>query len=300
MRKKYKDIICWIIVFVFLFSSVPTLIFADEQKADTVFLNGNIYTVDAKFSKATALAIKGDRLIYVGSDEEAKKYVGKDTKVVDLDGKTVIPGIIEGHMHFPGYGEKLLQIDAFWKAKEDILAAVKADADRLPDGEWIVGRGWNQEVWPGSQFPTKEELDAVAPNNPVALTRTCGHALWANSLAFKIGEITKDTKDPVGGEILRDKDGNPTGILTDTAMEMVRGKVPVYSEERKKEAYIKGQEDLFSFGITSVMDAGSGFTTIKYLKDLYEEKKLDIRLYVMVSSGEDAEAYYKIGPEVGL
>lgn len=290
-----------IILVAFLTTIFPMQAFAMETAAaDSVYLNGNIYTVDEIFSKAEAIAIKGQYLLHVGSNESVKKFIGSNTKVVDLKGKTVIPGIIEGHMHFPGEGQKLLQLDAFWKPKDEILALVKAEADRLPDGEWIIGRGWNQEVWENPEFPTKEDLDAVSPNNPVALVRTCGHATWANSMALKIAGITNDTPNPQGGEILRDAKGEATGVLTDTAATAVRSKIPEFNEERQKEALLLAQEELFSYGITSSMDAGSGLTTIGYMKDLYEKGDLKIRVYMMVNTGESAKEYYKRGPEIGL
>lgn len=268
--------------------------------ADIVYLNGNIYTVDSDFSKAAAIAVKGQNLICVGSTNDVEKLIGRETKVFDLKGRTVIPGLIEGHMHFQSLGESLLQIDAFWKPKADILSAVKAEAERLADGEWIIGRGWNQDAWPGSQFPSKEDLDAVAPNNPVALFRTCYHALWVNSKALEMGGITKDIPNPLGGEIIKDKDGNMLGVLTDTAMETVADKIPEYSEARKKEAYLKAQEELLSYGFTTILDAGSDSKTFQYIKDVYEEKKLNIRIYGMVCSGESAEEYYRLGPQIGL
>lgn len=268
--------------------------------ADKVYLNGNIYTVDSDFSKAEALAVKGQRLIYAGSKEGAEKLVGERTEVFDLKGNTVIPGLIEGHMHFYGLGEALLQIDAFWKPKSDILAAVKAEADKRPDGEWILGRGWNQEVWPGAQFPSKDELDMVAPNNPVALSRACGHAVWVNSRAIEMAGITKETPDPVGGEILKDINGNVLGVLTDTAMGLVWDMIPEYSEARKKEACLAAQKELLSYGFTTILDAGSEYTTFKYIKGLYEEGKLDIRIYGLVNSGDSAREYYKLGPQLGL
>lgn len=166
---------------------------ASAETADSVYRNGNIYTVDEDFSTASAIAIKGDRLIYVGDEAGVEAYIGPGTKVVDLGGKTVIPGLIEGHMHINGLGESLLQIDAFWKPKEDILAAVAAEVAKAEPGEWIRGRGWLNSVWEDSAYPTKEELDAVAPNNPVFLTRADGHMCWVNSMAFELAGITKDT-----------------------------------------------------------------------------------------------------------
>jgi hypothetical protein len=278
----------------------PVQVFADDVIADTVYVNGNIYTVDEDFSKAQAIAIKGQYIIGVGSNEDVKRFVGETTKVIDLQGKTVIPGLIEGHMHYPGEGQKLLQLDLFWKPKDVILAAVKAEADRLPDGEWITGGGWNQEVWDIPEFPSKEDLNEVAPNNPVALRRTCGHATWVNSLALEIGGITKDTPNPQGGEILKNENGEPLGILTDTAAGFVTSKIPPLTAERKKEALLLAQDELFSYGLTTSLDAGSSVEDIQQMKELFESGDLKIRLYVMVDSGPDAEVYYEKGPEIGL
>jgi len=292
--------VIFILLVAMLTTVFPIQVLAEELIADTVYLNGNIYTVDENFSKAEALAIKGQHIVGVGTNEEVNNFIGTTTQVIDLEGKTVIPGLIEGHMHYPGEGQKLIKLDVFWEPKDEILAAVKSEADRLPDGEWITGSGWNQEVWDVPEFPTKEDLDSVAPNNPVALVRTCGHATWVNSLALEIGGVNKDTPNPQGGEILKDEIGELTGILTDTAASIVRGKIPVLSEERQKEALLLAQDELFSYGLTSSMDAGSGLEDIKYMKDLYASGDLKIRLYVMVDSGESAKAYYEIGPEVGL
>jgi len=297
MRNKKVIFILLIAMFTTLF---PVQVFADDVIADTVYVNGNIYTVDEDFSKAQAIAIKGQYIIGVGSNEDVKRFVGETTKVIDLQGKTVIPGLIEGHMHYPGEGQKLLQLDLFWKPKDVILAAVKAEADRLPDGEWITGGGWNQEVWDIPEFPSKEDLNEVAPNNPVALRRTCGHATWVNSLALEIGGITKDTPNPQGGEILKNENGEPLGILTDTAAGFVTSKIPPLTAERKKEALLLAQDELFSYGLTTSLDAGSSVEDIQQMKELFESGDLKIRLYVMVDSGPDAEVYYEKGPEIGL
>ncbi len=297
MKKKLSFIMA-LVLCVNLFCSVVGAAQA-VTPADSVYLNGNIYTMQSKDFSASAMAISGQKLVYVGDDEGVQPYIGDNTKVYDLEGQTVIPGIGEAHLHFSGIGTALLAIDAFWKPKEDILAAVKAEADRLPDGEWITGRGWNQEVWPDGQFPTKEELDAVAPNNPVFLVRTCGHATWANSMAIELAGITKDTPDPVGGEILRKPNGELWGIFTDTAATPIRSLMPPYSNERLEEALLLAQEQLLSYGITSAMDAGTSINNINLIKKMYEEGKLKLRMYEYVSSDE-AEEYFKIGPEIDL
>lgn len=277
-----------------------------QKSAESVYLNGNIYTVNNKFSKASAIVIKDQKLIYVGNDEKAKTYVGPDTEVVDLEEKTVIPGLNDGHLHYPSIGIGLTEIDAFNKPKKEILKLVEDEASKLEPGEWILGRGWNHELWPNEKFPTKEELDAVSPNNPVVLDRVDGHSSWVNSKALEIGGITKDTPNPQGGEIFRNEKGEATGMLIDTAREPVTSKIPPYSTDRVEEGLLKAQNKLFSLGLTSATDAGSPLKDIKAMKNLYKKGELKVRLNVMVASGTGGETgksldyYYKRGPEIGL
>jgi len=281
---------------------IPSLLAAEEDFADSVYYNGKIYTVDDDFSIVSALAVKGDKFIFVGSDEDAQKYIGENTNLIDLEGKTVIPGLIDAHLHYSGIGTSLLQIDAFWKSKEDILNDV-ADAYKTSEpGEWIIGRGWNQAVWEPAVFPTKAELDEVAPDIPVLLTRVCGHATWGNSKALEIAGITRDTPDPIGGEIIRDEDGEPTGVFTDTASGLVSQHIPDWTERQIIEAMELAQEHLFSYGITGARDAGSGLDTINLMMDLYSSGDIKIRIYQMCSAGRTAEHFYKLPEEerVGL
>lgn len=261
----------------------PVLAAAPEGPADAVYVNGNIYTVDKDFSKASILAVKDRKIVYAGNDKDMLSQLkGPKTQTVDLGGKTVIPGVIEGHMHFLRYGERKSMIDIFWKPKEEILEKVAAEAKKLKPGEWVVSRGWNHEVWPDKKWPSKEDLDKVAPNNPVVLTRADNHSVWANSLALKEAGITKDTPDPQGGEILKNEKGEVLGILTDTAMPFVLSKVPPMSEERRHDAYLKAQEDLLAYGITSIMDAGESIENLEILKKAYEKGEMKIRSYEML------------------
>ncbi len=296
MRKGFGRLTAMLLALVMLVSLFPTLALAAEPvAADSVYRNGNIYTVDEAFSTATALAIKGDRLIYVGGEAGVDAFIGPNTKVTDLGGKTVIPGLIESHMHINGLGESLLIIDAFWKPKDVILEAVKAEAEKAEPGAWIQGRGWMNTVWENTDYPTKEELDAVAPNNPVYLTRADGHMCWVNSKAFELAGITKDTPDPQGGEYLKTEDGELLGCVTDTAMYPISGLIPGFSIEQKREALLLAQEQLFSYGLTSAMNAG---TSVEYLnevyKPLYENGSLKLRSYLLISlsSLESPEAEY--------
>lgn len=281
-KRNFQHLLAWLVVFVFILSTFPAPTLAANEIADSIYINGNIYTMDPDQPNATAIAVKGQMIISVGDDQKVKEYMGNNTKLVDLKGKTVIPGLIEGHMHLPMLGENLLKIDAFWKPKAEIIAAVKEEAAKVKPGEWITGFGWNNVIWDDKSYPTKEELDAVAPNNPVVLERTDGHMIWVNSMALSLAGITKESKDPQGGEILRDASGNPMGCLTDTAGEPVQKIIPILSEEREKEAIVKAQSQLLSYGLTSIMDAGSTMDVINLYKELYEENKLSIRLYSLI------------------
>jgi predicted amidohydrolase YtcJ len=276
--------------------------------ADAVYHNGTIHTVNGAFETAQALAVREGVFIYAGDNETALALAGEGTKVVDLEGKTVIPGIVEAHLHYPLLGQMLLQVQAHWKPKEEILAAVEAAYPvARENGEWIVGRGWNQEVWEGQLFPIKEELDAVALDVPVVLRRTCGHAAWVNSKALEMGGITRETPDPQGGEIIKDAQGEPTGVLIDTAMNLVTNLIPPFTEEQHRRALLAAQEELLGYGITTAHDLGSSMEMIGRMEKLYESGDLKIRLYVMGSSGgygqsaEDAyNAFYEVGPRIGL
>lgn len=297
-RKHFRVFTASLLTLIMLFSMVPAM--AAEEAADSVYRNGNIYTVDEAFSTATALAIKGDRLLYVGDEAGVEAYIGANTKVVDLGGKTVLPGLVEGHMHVTGLGSSLMNLDCFWMPKQTILDQVKAAAEKAEPGEWIQGRGWMNTVWEDTSYPTKEELDAVAPNNPVFLTRACGHMGWANSMALEMAGITKDTPNPQGGEYLKTEDGELLGCMTDTAKSPISRLIPELTLEQQKEALLKAQDQLFSYGLTSAMDAGNSIGVYQNVfGPLYESGQLKLRVHGMISlastEGESAE-YVKSHP----
>lgn len=172
----YTSILIFLLPVLLLISGISTSL-AKQQIATLVIKNANIYTVDAAFSKSAAIAVNGQYLVYVGNNAGVEPCIGKDTEVLDLGGRTILPGIIEGHMHLPMLGEILLNIDCYWKPKQAILDAVAARIREVPPGEWIQGFGWNNEVWKNKNYPTKAELDQIAPENPVVLTRTDGHMI---------------------------------------------------------------------------------------------------------------------------
>jgi len=274
---------------------------------DLIIYNGIIHTVDSLNSSVEAVAIKDDKIIETGNYLDIKNLIGKKTKTIDLDGKTMIPGLIEGHGHIMGVGYNQLNLDLLHTSSfEEIVAIVKEKANIVPEGTWILGRGWHQDKWTSTPeklikgFPTHDKLSKAIPNHPVYLRHASGHASLANNKAMEIFKVNKNTKDPDGGEIFRDISGNPTGIFNETA----QGKIipPSYSFDEQIKALKLANRHAIENGITSFHDAGSDFNDIKAYKTLSENNELDIRLYVMLNGRNDSllQYYYKNGPEIGL
>jgi len=267
------------------------------EPADLVLRGGKVVTMDRAKPKAEALAVRGDVIVAVGTDKEIQPYIGKSTQVIDLTGKLALPGLIEGHGHFTAIGQARMNLNLMdarnW---DEIVAMVSQAARKAQPGEWILGRGWHQEKWDKAPsenvegFPTHASLSKVSSNNPVYLTHASGHAAFANAKAMELAGIDRNTANPPGGEILKDAQGNPIGVLRETASGLIaralaaararRSPAQVEAEARK-EIELAAQECL-SKGITSFQDAGSSFATIDLLKKLVEEGKLGLRLWVMI------------------
>lgn len=270
------------------------------KSADLVLMNGKIVTMDETKPEAQALAAKGDVIIAVGSDEEIKPFISPATKVIDLNGKLAVPGLIDGHGHFMSLGQSKMRLD-LTKVKnwDEIVAMVAAAVKKAKPGEWILGRGWHQEKWDKVPEPNIEglpfhfELSKVSPNNPVFLTHASGHAGYANAKAMELAGITKETPDPEGGEIVRDGEGNPIGAFREEAQGLVTSAMQDYWHDRTAEQKKTDQEQAFelavqeclSKGITSFHDASSSFETIDFFKQMVNERKMGVRLYVMISEG---------------
>jgi len=263
--------------------------------ADLVFTNGNIYTVNDKQAHAEAVAVKGGRIVFVGSNAAAKQYQGSNTRVVDLHGATVVPGMTDAHYHFIGVGQREMNLNLEGITNlQDFLAKVKTRVDQAKPGEWVTGRGWIETFWTPPVFPTRWDLDKISPNNPVFLTRADGHGAVVNSAALKIGNITKETKDPFGGQIVRDREsGEPTGMLLDNA----QGFVPRPSEGNTEQAIILANHRSVMLGWTQVQDPGGSYRDVDLYKKLYGEGKLKIRVYKAVyGPGAEAQRLLKEGP----
>ena len=258
---------------------------AAAEPADVILLNGTVYTVDSEFAVAEAVAVRGNRIAAVGSTEEMRALVGPATLLIDLDGRTVIPGLVDAHVHLFGYAASLDRLDLVGTGSADEIAEmVAARAREVGPGAWILGRGWDQNDWPEQRFPTHEILDSAAPDNPVLLGRIDGHANWANAAAMEIGGVTRETDDPDGGEIIRDAEGNPTGVFIDAAEGLVGRHVPPMPRERLKVLLARAVRNCLAVGLVGVHDMGGGPANIALARELIDEGNFPFRLYFNLSS----------------
>jgi predicted amidohydrolase YtcJ len=271
---------------------------ACAQVADLVVQNATVYTVDKTQPAANSLAVKDGKFIAVGGD--MKKHIGPATRVIDAKGAAVIPGLTDAHVHLRALGDMLETFDLrFVKTREEVAQIVKRAADKLPPGEWVRGRNWDQTNW-GGEFPNADDLSKLVNDRPVYLNRVDGHAGWANRKALEIAGITKSTQDPPGGQIIRDKDGNPTGILIDRAMGLVTRKLPALTYEQVKRRLKLAAEASVRLGLTTVHDAGIGVDERNAYRELIKENALPLRVYAMIGgTGELWQEYAKSGPEIG-
>lgn len=277
-------------------SSVPA--------ADLVLLNGKIATVDPALGNVEAMAVTGYKVTAVGTSEDIAAYVGPETRVVELQGRFVMPGFIEGHGHFMSLGraKQILDLSTV-KNWDEVVTMVAGAVDKAKPGEWIFGRGWHQDKWDSvpadavDGVPTNTTLNKVSQENPVLLGHASGHAAFANDAALAAGGITRDTEDPAGGTIVRSGDGKATGLLRETAQRLINDAVSVYNgrltpeetERIDRERVMLAGDEALRHGVTSFHDAGASFETIDFFKELEEEGELPIRLYVMVRRESNEE-----------
>jgi predicted amidohydrolase YtcJ len=207
-------------------------------------------------------------------------------RVVDYGDATILPGLTDAHGHLYGLGLSLDTVPLYAASVDEVVARVKERAARAATGEWILGRGWDQNRWPGKQFPTSAVLDAAVPDHPVWLRRVDGHAGWANGAAMRAAGVTASTKDPEGGRIIRDANGNPTGVFVDAAQSLIDRAVPPPSFELRKRQVLAAAQTIAKNGLTEMHDAGADGETIRAVRELVDEKRFPIRIYIMV--GDDA------------
>ena len=267
------------------------------QDVDLVLANGNIYTVHDKQPKAEAIAVKGNRIVFVGSNEDAKKFHA--AKVIDLRGRTLVPGLTDSHCHIFGIGEREMRLNLEGtNTLGDFLNKVKARVAQTSIGKWITGRGWIETFWKPSKFPTRQDLDKIAPDNPVFFTRADGHASVANSAALRIAKIDRNTPDPFGGQILKSS-GEPNGMLLDNAQELVSRNIPKPTEAEREEALLRGINREIGLGWCEIQNAGSDSEDIDLLRKDFEAGKIKIRfINAVYGPGKDAQNFLREGATI--
>lgn len=252
--------------------------------ADLVLTNGNILTMNPSKPHAQAVAVKDDKIVKVGTNKEIKTYIGKNTKTINLKKKTVVPGFIDTHAHVTGYGKSLKQINLREvNSIKEIQKKLKKRIQKTHTGQWVLGRGWDQDRLTEKRYPTRWDLDKFSQNNPVILTRVCGHLCVANSQALELAGITRETTPPPAGQIDKDiKTGEPTGILRENAMNLVWKIIPEPSEEELMEACSLACQKAVEAGLTSVHWLISSPAEIHVIQKLHEQNKLPLRVYIVV------------------
>jgi predicted amidohydrolase YtcJ len=272
------------------------------QAADLLVNNVNGYTLDShgQLQHFQALLIDQGKVVATG-DHAALSARAGNAKVIDGQGRTLLPGLIDAHGHVLelGYARNSVDLSGM-QSLDDALAKVKAYAVAHPDAKWILGGGWNQEIWKLGRFPTAKELDAVVADRPVWLSRVDGHAGWANTAALKLAGVTKASKDPGGGRIERDASGNPSGVFVDAASDVIYAVVPAPSAQQKMAALDAALAEMASVGLTGVSDAGIDLANYKLYRQYADQHKLTARIYAMIrGTGDDFDAISKDGPLIG-
>jgi predicted amidohydrolase YtcJ len=275
---------------------------APVAPAELVLRGGRIATLDEARPDAQALAARGGTIVVIGSEREVQPHIGPTTKVIDLKGALAVPGFIDAHVHFTGVGEAARNVKlGTAKNFDEIVRMVGDAAKKARPGEWILGRGWHQEKWSEAPspavegFPVHEALSRVSPDNPVWLTHASGHAGFANALAMKMAEVTKATADPAGGKILRDKDGNATGLFNERAQSLIADalsrdratRTPAQVEADLRQVIDLAARESLAKGLTTVSDAGSPPATIEVMKKVVDEGRLPLRVWMMIRETPD-------------
>ncbi len=284
-----------------------------KKSADVVVFGGKIYTVDNNNSVAEAVAVTGNKITFVGSAEEVQEFITKNTQVIDLKGKILTPGFIEGHGHIMGLGYNELNLDlANIKSFNEMIEAVKLAVSKASPGEWIVGRGWHQDKWdvkPENMvkgFPLHHKLSEISPDNPIFLRHASGHAGFANAKAMEVAGVNQlsiekyKSEEGEGGEIIRDALRNPTGLFNERAMGLIDQHIPENTSQSDRLALELAIKACLRNGITSFHDAGASREHINLFHQAKSEGTLGVRLYVMISGG-DRELVYewlRKGPEI--
>ncbi len=274
----------------------------ETPKADLVLRNGNVVTVDDTKPAAEAIAIIGDRIHAVGDNEFVGSFVGEHTEVIDLAGRTAVPGFIEGHGHYTSFGGSLIELDfRYARSFAEIVSSVGQAMNETPAGEWIIGRGWHQDKWEEREdtlvegLPLHDALSEATPDNPVMLIHTSGHGVFVNATAMSLVGIDDETVPPEGGEIVRDESGRATGMMRESAQDAFRAAYAAHQNQRapaviesemRRKITLAGEESL-RYGITSFQDLGTTFAEVDLIRQMADEGALPVRLYMAFEEQAD-------------
>jgi len=282
MQTKSILLVCLFTIFVAMTTNVQSQPQRKSQFPDLIIVNANVRTMDQSWPAAEAVAVYGNRIMALGSTKEITKLAGAGTRVIDAHGQLVLPGFNDAHVHFLSGGFQLASVDLRdANTPEEFADRIRNFAGKLPPGRWITGGDWDHERWAGAPLPTKELIDRYTPNTPVFVNRLDGHMSLANSAALKLAGVTRETKDPDGGLIVRDpKTGEPTGVLKDAAMSFVWKVAPQSSFEEKLTAARAASEHAARLGVTSVHDVSAG-TDVGVYQTLLDRGELKTRIYAV-------------------
>lgn len=273
---------------------------AQQAPADLVVTGATIYTADQRIPVAQAIASRDGRIVFVGSERGALTLMGPETTRLDLPGRTIIPGMIDAHAHLLNLGTALRTVDLVGTTSyNEVVQRVAEWAKDIPSGEWIQGRGWDQNDWSQTAFPTHDALSKAVPDHPVILSRVDGHAVLVNARAMELAGLGPSTPDPSGGRIIRDADGVPTGVLVDAAMALVRDIVPPPSDAERMARVRAAIAEANRWGLTGIHDAGVSGPTIKTYTELARQGEFTLRDYVMLSPDTSLGTWLSSGPWLG-
>ena len=275
------------------------IVSADDSPPDTIF-SGRFITLDTAAPRAEAMAVRNGVIVAIGTRAQVERAAPPTARRVQVPGYSV-PGLADAHIHPSDVGHQLEGLQLFQLSKQQVIQRVRVQAKSLAGGTWIRGDGWDQTLWPGGEFPTARELDAVSGDHPVFLYRIDGHAAWVNSRALALAGISRATADLPGGQILRDSDGTPSGIVTDDAKDAVVRALPVDGAQDIERQLRSAFREMLKVGLTSVHDADVQMPVIEVYRDMARRHALPLRVYVMVSMTEPTlTTALARGPEIGL
>ncbi|MCK4350471.1 MAG: amidohydrolase [Candidatus Krumholzibacteria bacterium] len=279
---------CMVLCGVLVLAAVSSDGGEERSKVESIFFNGTIYTMDDERPVVQAVAVTDGKIVGVGSDQEMFALSGGETERIDLGGRTAIPGLVDAHAHFTGYAENLARIDLVGtRSIPEVLERLESGVAGAVRGEWILGRGWDQNDWPEKGFPTRHDLDKVSSERPIYIIRVCGHAVAVNSRALALAGIDETTPDPIGGKIIRDDEGRPTGLLLEDAKALVYDKIPPLTRDEKKRLMKKAALNCLAAGLVGVHEMGISHEEKSILEELYDADELPFRITAYYDSDDE-------------